>query len=135
MTTRHQLINPPHMSPAPGFAHVVVPADGRTIYLAGQIAADPTGAVVGDTFAEQYDLALKNVVDALAAGGGVPEDIVSLVVFTTSMDAYRDDLRGVGRAHREHLGRHYPAMAMLGVTELFERDAMVEIIATAVVAA
>lgn len=133
MTTPHQLINPSTMAPAKGFAHVVVPRDGRTVYLAGQTAADATGAVVGHTFAEQYDLALANVIEALGAVGGEPSDIVSLVVYTTDMQQYRDDLRGVGTVHRNHLGRHFPAMAMLGVTELFDPAAIVEIIATAVI--
>jgi enamine deaminase RidA (YjgF/YER057c/UK114 family) len=129
----HELVNPPDLSPAKGFAHVVVPAAGRTVYLAGQISSDVTGAVVGDTFAEQYDVALGNVVTAVAAVGGAPEDLVSLVVYTTSMQEYREDLAGVGAAHRRHLGRHFPAMALFGVTELFERRAKVEIVAVAVV--
>lgn len=133
MTSPHRLISPDSMSPSPGFAHAVVPADGRAVYLAGQIAADPTGAVVGDTFAEQYDVALGNVVEALAYAGGEPHDIVSLVVYATDVQAYRADLRGVGAAHRKHLDRHFPAMALLGTTGLVEPDAMVEIIATAVV--
>ena len=133
MTTPHRLISPDSMAPSPGFAHAVVPADGRTVYLAGQIASDPTGAVVGDSFAEQYDVALGNVVEALAHAGGEPYDIVSLVVYATDVQAYRDDLRGVGAAHRKHLERHFPAMALLGTTGLVEPDAMVEIIATAVV--
>lgn len=133
MITPHRLISPESMSPSPGFAHAVVPADGRTVYIAGQIAADPTGAVIGDTFAEQYDVALGNVVEALSHAGGDPDHIVSLVVYATDVQAYRHDLRGVGAAHRKHLKRHFPAMALLGTTGLVEPDAMVEIIATAVV--
>ncbi|MGI9018498.1 MAG: RidA family protein [Euzebya sp.] len=131
--TPHRLVSPPEMSPATGFAHVVVPAEGRTVYLAGQIAADAEGRVQGQTFAEQYDLALYNVVTALAAVGGEARHIVSLTVYTSDMAGYRNDLRGVGAAHRRHLGRHFPAMAMLGVTELFEPGAMVEIMAVAVI--
>lgn len=133
MTTPHHFVNPESMSPARGFTHIVVPAVGKTVYLAGQIAADSTGRVIGDTFAQQYDLALSNVVEALAAVGGAPTDIVSLVVYTTSMDEYRSDLPGVGAAHRSHLGKHFPAMALLGVTELYEKAARVEILATAVI--
>lgn len=133
MSTPHRFVNPDHLSPAKGFAHAVVPAEGKTVYLSGQIAANSDGHVVGETFADQYDLALQNVVGALGAAGGQPDSIVSLVVYTTDMQAYRDGLSEVGAAHRKHLGRHYPAMAMLGVTELFEAKAMVEVVATAVV--
>ena len=129
----HQLLSPASMAPAIGFAHAVVPAAGRTVYVAGQVAADAEGQVQGETFAEQYDLALANVVAALEAAGGAPEHVVALTVYTTDMAGYRSDLRGVGTAHRRHLGRHFPAMAMLGVTELFEPGAVVEIIAVAVI--
>lgn len=135
MSSQHQLVNPETMAPATGFAHAVVPVDGRTVYLAGQTASDITGAIVGDTFDQQYDLALWNVVEALTAAGGEPTDIVSLVVYTTTMAEYRSGLSAVGAAHRKHLGKHFPAMAMLGVTELFDPVATVEIIATAVIAA
>ncbi|MEE9415182.1 MAG: RidA family protein [Acidimicrobiales bacterium] len=135
MSTQHQLINPETMAPAKGFAHAVVPSDGRAVYLAGQTASDITGAIVGDTFDQQYDLALWNVVEALKAAGGEPTDIVSLVVYTTTMSEYRNGLHEVGAAHRKHLGKHFPAMAMLGVTELFDPAATVEIIATAVIPA
>ncbi len=131
--TPHALVNPDDMAPPIGYTHVVVPVDGRTIYLAGQISSDSTGAVVGDTFVEQYDRALANVATAVVAAGGTVEHIVSLVVYTTAMDEYRNGLREVGAAHRSHLGKHFPAMALLGVTELFEADAKVEIIATAVI--
>lgn len=133
MTTPHQLLNPPQMAPAKGFAHAVVPVAGQAVYLAGQIAADGDGQVIGATFSEQYDIALSNVVTALAAAGGAPDHVVSLTVYTTDMQEYRDSLREVGRAHRGHLGAHFPAMAMLGVTELFEPEAKVEIIAVAVI--
>lgn len=133
MSSPHELVNPETMAPAKGFAHIVVPAEGKALYLAGQIACDADGVIQGETLAEQYDLALQNVMAALVAVGGKAQDIVALTVYTTSMQQYRDDLKGVGAAHRKHLGRHFPAMAMLGVTELYEIDAMVEIVATAVV--
>ena len=132
--TGHELINPPSMAPAKGFAHAVKPTAGRTVYIAGQVAADATGAIVGETLAEQYGVALGNVVTALDAAGGSPSDIVSLVIYTTAIGEYRSDLRGIGAAHREHLDMHFPATAMLGVTELVDPAAIVEIIATAVVA-
>lgn len=133
MTTPHRMVNPDTLAPAEGFAHAVEPAQGRTVYLAGQTASNSVGAIVGGTLAEQYDCALGNVVEALRHVGGEPTDIVSLVVYTTDMQAYRDDRTGVGVAHRKHLGHHFPAMAMLGVTDLYDPDALVEILATAVI--
>jgi len=134
MSTPHELLNPESMAPAKGYSNAVRPADGTTIYLSGMTAMDQTAAIVGDTLAEQYDVAMGNVVTGLEAAGGSPTDIVSLVIYTTSMQEYRDDQTGIGRAHRRHLGKHFPAMAMLGVTELYDPEAKLEIIATAVVA-
>jgi len=71
----HDLINPDSMAPARGFAHVVVPADGKTVYLAGQIGCDANGVVVDGSFAAQYHQTLANIVEALAAAGGEPEHI------------------------------------------------------------
>jgi enamine deaminase RidA (YjgF/YER057c/UK114 family) len=131
----HQFINPEAMAPARGFSHAVVPAEGRTVYLAGQVAMDPTGAVVGETFAEQFEVALANVVTALAGAGGGPEHLVSLVMYATDVAAYRAALPEVGAAYRRLVGRHFPAMALVGVTELVEPLAMIEIIGTAVIPA
>lgn len=129
----HQHVDPETMAPAVGFSHAVVAAPGTTVHLGGQVAFDPHGTVVGETVAEQYGLALGNLVTALRACGGEPQHIVSMVVFVTDMAGYRGDLRGVGAAHRSQLGRHFPAMALVGVTELVEPDARVEVMATAVI--
>lgn len=129
----HQFINPESMAPARGFSHAVVPAEGRTVYLAGQVAMDRAGAVVGETFAEQFEVALANVVTALAGAGGGPEHLVSLVMYATDVPAYRAALPEVGAAYRRLVGRHFPAMALVGVTELVEPRAMIEIIGIAVI--
>lgn len=128
--SRH--INPEELAPARGFSHAVVSAPGITVYLGGQVAFDTDGVIVGDTLADQYGVALGNVVTAVAAAGGQPTDIVSMVVYVTDIDDYRNSLAETGAAHREHLGRHYPAMALLGVSDLVEPKALVEIIAIAV---
>ena len=101
---------------------------------AAQVAMNGAGEMVGDTFAEQFEVALRNVVDALAAAGGSPTDLVSLVMYATDVPAYRASLSDVGAAYRRVVGRHFPAMALVGVTELVEPSAMIEIVATAVIA-
>jgi enamine deaminase RidA (YjgF/YER057c/UK114 family) len=133
MTTPHQLVNPAGMAPAAGFSHAVVSQPGRTVYVAGQIAAGADGGVVGQTLAEQFDVALGNVVAALRGADALPEHVVSLVMFTTDMEGYRSSLADVGRAYRAHFGRHFPAMALLGATELVDPRAKIEIVATAVI--
>jgi enamine deaminase RidA (YjgF/YER057c/UK114 family) len=132
MSSLHEAVNPPGMIAPSGFSHAMVAEMGRTVWIAGQIAVDDEGAVHGDNFVAQFDLALTNVVSALRAAGAAPEHVVMMTIFTTAMDGYRTSLAELGPIWRERMGRHYPAVAMLGVTELVEPDAVVEIVAVAV---
>ncbi len=125
-------INAPELPPPAGFSHAVKAGD--TIYLAGQVAQAPDGAVTGETIVEQFDVAAGNLVTALRAAGGVPSDLVSLQVFVTAVAEYRASLRELGEVWRTHFGRHYPAMGLFGVTELFDPAAKVELMGVAVVA-
>jgi len=49
------------------------------------------------------------------------------------MSEYKRQMREIGVSYRRHFGVHYPAMALVGVTELFDAAAKVEIVATAVI--
>ena len=82
---------------------------------------------------EQFDVAAGNVVTALRAAGGAPDHIVSLLVFVTDVEAYRDSLTELGPVWRKHFGRRYPAMALFGVAALMDEAAMVELVGTAVI--
>lgn len=128
----HRAVNPPGLVPPRGFSHAIVAEPGRTVWIAGQIAIDDDGAVVGDGFVAQFELALRNVVTALEAAGAEPADVVEMTIFTTDMDGYRAGLRRLNPVWRELMGRHYPAMALLGVSDLVEPAAVVEIQAVAV---
>jgi enamine deaminase RidA (YjgF/YER057c/UK114 family) len=129
------MLEPDGLPPARGFSHAVAAEQGRTVWVAGQIATDAAGTVVGETWAEQFDVALGNVVVALRAGGAEPHHVVAMQIFTTDVAAYREASRELSPVYREHMGRHYPAMALVGVTELVEPAALIEITATAVVPA
>jgi enamine deaminase RidA (YjgF/YER057c/UK114 family) len=133
VTTPHRLINPPELAAPAGFSQAVAAAPGRLVFVAGQVANDAGGRVVGEALEEQFDLAARNVVLALEAAGAQPEHVVSLQIFTTDVEGYRERSREIGAAYRRHFGRHYPAMALLGVTRLFDPEARVELVATAVV--
>lgn len=109
-------------------------ASGRTLFVAGQIGWDPMAGVVRSSdFATQTRTALENVLAVLRAGGAGPDDVVRLTWFVTDLDAYRDARREIGGIWRELFGRHYPAMSVIGVSDLLEPGALVEIEATAVV--
>jgi enamine deaminase RidA (YjgF/YER057c/UK114 family) len=126
-----KLINSPDLAPAVGFSHAVVA--GNTVYLGGQIASNPDGSVVGGTMAEQFDLAAGNLVTALHAAGGEPDDLVSLQIYVTDVAEYRASLAQLGQIWRQRFGRRYPAMGLFGVTELFDPAAKVELMGVAVI--
>ena len=84
-------------------------------------------------FVTQFASALDNILEVLEAAGGEPADIGRMTVFVTDVQVYRDSLRELGEIWRPRMGRHYPAMALLGVTELVDPNAMVEIEATAII--
>lgn len=130
---RHLVVNPGHLAPPSGFAHAVVAAPGRQVFLGGQTALDARGRLVGGTVVEQFDRAAGNLMEALKACGGRAEDLVSMQVFTTDLAAYKRALRELAPVYRRHFGYHYPAMALLGVRELFDAEALVELMATAVI--
>jgi enamine deaminase RidA (YjgF/YER057c/UK114 family) len=110
-----------------------VAALGRTVFLGGQTALGPDGMIVGTSMVEQFDVAAGNVVTALTAAGGRPEDLVSLTIYVTDVPAYRSALAELGAVYQRHFGKHYVATALLGVAELFDEDAVVELVGIAVV--
>jgi len=129
----NEIVNSPDLAEPVGFAHAVVAAPGRTVYLGGQTAQGRDGSIVGATLAEQVDVAAGNVVTALAAAGATPDQLVSLVIYTTVVAEYKAALKELGPLWRKHFGRHYPAVALLGVAALFDEEAKIELVGTAVI--
>jgi enamine deaminase RidA (YjgF/YER057c/UK114 family) len=78
------------------------------------------GAIRGRSIVEQFDVAAGNVAAALAAAGGKPEHLVYMAIYVTDVAEYRASLRDLGTVYRRHLGHHYPAMALVGVSALFD---------------
>ncbi len=129
----HEIVNPGQLARPVGFAHAVVAAPGRTVYLGGQAAQLPDGTIAGASLSEQFDIALGNVVTALRAAGGEPEHLVSMIVYTTDAAGYRAGLRELGTIYQRHLGKHYPAMAFFEIQGLFDPAALIELVGTAVI--
>ena len=115
-----------------GYANGVA-AEGRQVFVSGQIGWDADQRIVSDDFAAQARQALANIVAVLATAGAKPEHLVRLTWFVTSRDDYNAALAEIGAAYRELIGRHYPAMSVVVVAGLLEPRAKVEIEATAVV--
>jgi len=109
-----------------------ISAQGRQIYISGQVGWDAEGRFAGKQLAGQVKQALENIVAVLAAADAKPEHIVRLTWYVTSRDEYHAELREIGAAYRTVMGKHFPVMSVVQVVALMEADAKVEIEATAV---
>ena len=125
-----RFINPPSLVKPTGYTHVVVAPDGRTVYVAGQVAFDSTGQVVGSgDFRAQAEQVFRNLSRALMSVGGSLEDVIKTTTFVT-------DLKNVAPL-REVRGKHLhsthpPANTLLVVSSLARPELLLEIEAVAV---
>ena len=119
-------VNPPTLAAPSGFSHAVV-ATGTTVFLAGQTGMDASGAIVPGGVVAQFEQALTNLLEALAAAGGSPTDLASLTIYIVDMDDYRTHAREIGAVWKRLVGTDYPAMAGIGVSRLWDADAVVEV--------
>lgn len=102
-------------------------ARGELLAIAGQVGWNTKEQMVSDAFSEQFHQALANVVAVVEAAGGSVSDIISLTIFVTDKREYVSEIVQVGKVYRELLGKHFPTMALVGVSELLEDRARVEI--------
>ena len=126
-------VNPPSLAPARGYSHGIV-AEGRVLFVAGQIGWNEHAKLVGDRFSDQFDRALANVLAVVREAGGAPDAIGRLTIYVVDKTEYLEARREIGEKYRRHMGQHYPAMTLVEVRSLLEPGAKVEIEATAVIA-
>jgi enamine deaminase RidA (YjgF/YER057c/UK114 family) len=126
----HTTVNPPELPPPSGFSHGV--RAGDTLYLAGQTALDADMRIVEGGVVAQFRQALGNVLATLRHAGGEPADLVSLTIYLTDIADYQRHGREIGAVYRELIGDWYPTMAGIGVTQLWQPEATVEIQGVAV---
>jgi enamine deaminase RidA (YjgF/YER057c/UK114 family) len=119
-------VNPPELGNPSGFSHAVI-GRGTIVFLAGQTALDARGQVTGIGIVAQFERALGNLLAALRACGGTPAQLASLTVYVVDLDDYRAHGRQIGEVWRRLAGREYPAMAAVGVSRLWDADALVEL--------
>ncbi len=132
MNAPHVFLHPRHWQAAKGFANGVA-AEGRLVFLAGQVGWNAAQRFESDDFVAQTRQALANIVTLVGEAGGKAEHITRLTWFVLDKKEYLARLRDLGEAYRSVMGRHYPAMTLVQVTALVEDRAKVEIEATAVV--
>ncbi len=124
-------LNPANWAKPSGFSNGVI-AEGRMLFVAGQVGWDGQGVFHTDDFVEQAEQALRNIVAILEAGGAGPEHIARMTWYVTDKRDYVDNLEGLGDAYRRAIGRYFPAMTLVQVVALVEDRAKVEIEVTAV---
>ncbi|MGO4583464.1 RidA family protein [Arthrobacter sp. 2RAF6] len=127
----HKTVNPGSLPKPSGFAHGMLA--GNTLFLGGQTALDKDMNIVPGGIVEQFSQAFSNVLTTLREAGGLPEDLVSVTIYLTDVDDYMANGREIGRIWREMAGSEYPAMAGIGVTRLWQKEALIEIQGIAVI--
>ncbi|MGH8894529.1 MAG: RidA family protein [Actinomycetes bacterium] len=127
-----QRVNPESLAAPSGFSHAVV-GHGTVVFLAGQTGLDPDGRVVTGGVVAQFEQALGNLLAALRAAGGHPHQLASVTVYMVDVDDYRANAREIGAVWRRLVGIDYPAMAGIGVSRLWDADAVVELQGFAVI--
>jgi len=128
----HEKLHPKSWKKASGYSNGIA-AEGKLVFLGGQIGWNADQELVSDDFIVQTEQALQNIVALLAEAGARPEHLVRLSWFVTDKREYLSDLPALGAAYRRVLGKNFPAMSVLQVTALLEDRAKVEIEATAVI--
>ena len=130
----NKVINPDALVKPIGYSHAVEAMNGRTVYLAGQVAFDEHGQVVhaGD-IVKQFDQALANLQVTIHAARGEMTDIVKLLIFVKDKTSYSEHLKEIGAVYRTYFGKYFPAMTLVEVSSLFEDDALIEIEGIAVI--
>ncbi len=135
--TRIAPINPSTLMKPVGFSHGYEVKSGRLLLIAGQVAKDAEGRVVGkDDVVAQFRKACENIREVVSAAGAHMTDVAKLTIYVLDVPGYKARLRDLGPVYRDLFGRHYPAMTLVGARDLFDADdgCMIEIEAIAGVA-
>ena len=153
-----EIFNPEALGAPRGWNNgMLAPEGGRVLFVAGQVGVGggreaagtevvggaagggggtgygSAGGAAGARLAAQFQAALAKVARVVEEAGGTVADVGRLTIYVTDMEAYRGSLRQVGAAYRTVFGKHFPAMALVAVTELVDPRAVVEVEATAVI--
>jgi enamine deaminase RidA (YjgF/YER057c/UK114 family) len=126
-------VNPLTLAKPVGFSHGFEAQGGKTLYMAGQVATDKDGTVVGKgDLVAQFRQVCENLKALVLARGGQMNDIVKLTVYVLSKADYKAKVKDIGLVYREYFGRHFPAMTLVEVKGLYDDDCAIEIEGVAV---
>jgi enamine deaminase RidA (YjgF/YER057c/UK114 family) len=123
-------VNPSSLMKPIGFSHGFEVRGGRILFLAGQVAFDKAGRVVGrGDIVAQFRQVCENLKAVVEAQGGTLQDVVKLNIYVTDRNIYMDSRPAIGEVYREYFGRHFPAMTLAEVKGLYDQtgEVMLEI--------
>lgn len=132
MAQSHQFLHPQNWKRPKGYANGIA-AEGRAVFLAGQVGWNADQQFESLDFVAQTRQALANIVALVHEAGGTAEHITRLTWFVLDKKEYLSRLAELGDAYRSVMGKHFPVMTLVQVSALVEDHARVEIEATAVV--
>ncbi|MBP8007011.1 MAG: RidA family protein [Burkholderiales bacterium] len=130
-----EVLLPPGWAPPIGYANGIAATPGRIVFIAGQVGWDAQQRFQSEDIVPQFEQALKNVLEVLAQAGGRAEHICRITAFCCDKPAYLAARPQLGRIWRERMGKHFPAMSMIFVSDLLDNPGKIELEATAVVPA
>jgi enamine deaminase RidA (YjgF/YER057c/UK114 family) len=127
-----KVLQPPGWAPPVGYANGIE-AQGRVVFVAGQVGWDAAQKFQSEEIAPQFEQALKNVLAVLAEAGGRAEHICRMTAYCCDKPAYLAARPQLGKIWKALMGRHYPAMSMIFVSDLLDAPGKIELEATAVI--
>ena len=127
-----KILHPQGWAPPIGYANGIA-ARGTVVFVAGQVGWDAAQKFQSEELAPQFEQALKNVLAVLAEAGGRPEHICRMTAYCCDKPAYLAARPQLGRIWRSLMGRHFPAMSMIFVSDLLDSPGKIELEATAVI--
>jgi enamine deaminase RidA (YjgF/YER057c/UK114 family) len=119
--------------PPVGYSNGIVVPTGRTVFIAGQVGWDANQVFQSTELVPQFEQALANVLAVLAVAGGAPEHICRITAYCIDKPAYLAGRPELGRIWRRLMGRNFPAMSMIFVSDLLDSPGKIELEATAVI--
>jgi len=135
MTNDRKILHPEGWAPPIGYSNGISVPAGRIVFVAGQVGWNAEQTFDSAELAPQFDQALSNVLAVLAEAGGTAEHICRMTAYCTDRAEYLAARGELGRIWKRHMGRHFPAMSMIFVSDLLDHPGKIELEATAVIPA
>ena len=120
--SRHiEAVNPPALGKPVGYSHGYEVKSGRVLFIAGQVAKDAQGTVVGrGDLVAQFRQVCSNLKTVVSAAGGELTDVVKLTIYVLDVDDFKKRTKEIGNVYREYFGKHFPAMTLVGARDLYD---------------